>query len=126
MIGHQFMHGQIRPLLLALLAVFLVPVLAQAETVLIRNDCAVPIVIQAGSVVRGVLRRDPPCALKPGDITPGIMLPGNKIITIYDARTPNRILFRGIIPAADDDHKYVVVTDGLRIKLDLRKSFTSR
>jgi len=126
MIGQRLLHGQIRPLLLALLAVFLVPVLAQAETVLIRNDCGVPIVIQAGSVVRGVLRRDPPCALKPGDMTPGIMLPGNKIITIYDARTPNRILFRGVIPAADDDHNYVVISDGLRIKLDKRKSFAPR
>jgi hypothetical protein len=83
-------------------------------------------VIQAGSVVRGVLRRDPPCALRPGDITPPIMLPGNKIITIYDARTPNRILFQGVIPAAVEDHNYGVITDGIRIRLDMRKAFMPR
>jgi hypothetical protein len=124
MIGHRLMHGQIRPLLLAILAVVLFPVLAHAETVYIRNECAVPIVIQAGSVVRGVLRRDPPCALKPGDITPAIMLPGNKLITIYDARTPNLILFQTIIPGAADDHSYGIAPDGPRgIKIERRKPF---
>jgi hypothetical protein len=126
MIGHLRTNGLMHPLLLALLAVLSLPVVAQAETMYIRNETPIPIVVQTGSVVRGVLRRDPPVTLKATEVTPGTMLPGNKLITIYDARNPNRILFQGIIPAAQQDHQYGIVTDGFRMKIEPRQPFPAR
>ena len=127
MIGLLPTPGRLRSLLLAVLAVLLVPAISLAETLYVRNECPIPLVVQTGSVVRGVLRRDPPVTLKNGDITPGTMLPGNKIITIYDARNPNRILYRGTIPAAIQDQQYGITPNGLGgIMLEPRKPFTPR
>jgi hypothetical protein len=126
MIGFLRLIGPMRPLVVAMVAGLMTPVLANAETMYIRNECPFPVVVQTGSVVRGVLRRDPPVALKMGEVTPGTMLPGNKIITIYDAGAPNRVLFQGTIPASIQDHQYGIVTDGLRMMLQPRKPFPPR
>jgi hypothetical protein len=86
------------------------------------------VVVQVGSVVRGVLRRDPPCVLQPGDVAPGTMLPGNKIIVIHDARAPNRILFQGTIPAAKEDGYFGVVPDAKipRVRVEPRLAYPLR
>ncbi len=84
---------------LALLAVLLVgccPLCARAETLTFRNECDAAVVVQLASVHRGVFCRDRPYLLRPGDATtPGIVLPGDKVITVYDAKVPNRVLYQG-------------------------------
>jgi len=127
MIGRLRQLGQIRPPLLALLLLCLAPAFAGAETFYIRNDSNIPVVVQAGSVVRGVLRRVPPCQLKPGEVAPAIQLPGNKIITIYDARTPNRLLYQNAHPATTDDQYFGIVHDvPPQVKLEMRRPFPPR
>jgi hypothetical protein len=56
--------------------------------------------------------------LNPTDKTPGIVLPGNKIITISEAKVPNRVLFQGVIPAGTDDQVFSIKVDGTRLKLE--------
>jgi hypothetical protein len=126
MIGHLPRLGQIRPLLLALVAVCLLPGLATAESIYVRNECPVVVIVQAASVVRGVLRRDPPSQLKPNDITPAITLPGNKIITVHDVR--GRVLHQSVVPSMNDDHHYGIIPDPLtgRVKIEPRRPFKPR
>jgi hypothetical protein len=109
MISRRRSLGRFRPHLLAALILCLLPGLARAETLYFRNECKTPVVVQAVSVVGGVLRRDKPYLLNAGDRTPGIMLPGNKVITVYDSKVPNRILFQGVIPAGRVDLYYGIV-----------------
>src|SRR5438309_11414812 len=71
---------------LAVLVVCCLPDKAPAETLVFRNECKAPVVVQAASVVRGVLRRDRPYLLNYRDTTPDIVMPGNKLITVYDAK----------------------------------------
>ncbi len=57
-------------------------------------------------------------------MTPLILLPGNKIITIYDnPRNPTRILFQGTIPESTEDKAFNIVADTPppRVKIELRK-----
>lgn len=125
--GRSRLPGQIRLLLLTLLAAVLSPALVLAEMVLIRNECPGPVVVQVGSVFRGVLRRDPPQFLGPNEIGAPAQLPGNKIINIHDARNPNRILFQATIPAQIEDQYFGIVVDPLgRIRLEPRRSFQGR
>ena len=73
-------------------------------------------------MVRGVLRRDRPYLLKPGDATPGIALPGNKLITVYDGANPNRVIFQGTVPGGPTDQAFGVAPDPASgaIKLEAR------
>lgn len=125
MIGRLPSLGLNCSLLAALLALCLLPALAAAESVYVRNECPSVVVVQAGSVVRGVLRRDPPYQLKSGEVTPAIVLPGNKIITVYDAR--NRVLLHSVIPATTNDQHFGIVPDmPPRVKIETRRSFSPR
>jgi hypothetical protein len=119
MFGLRYRLNLIRPLFLALLVLCLAPLHAMAETVVVRNDCAVPLVIQGASVARGVLFRGRPYQLKVGETSPGINLPGNKIITVCDPRT-NRIILQQAIPPSNDDQTFLIVPDGRGVKLDLK------
>jgi hypothetical protein len=86
---------------------------ASAQTLIVRNDASAPVVVQAVSVCRGVYRRDRPYLLRPGDVsTPGITLPGDKIITVYDATIPNRVLFHGSLPACPRNQYFRLLPDG--------------
>jgi hypothetical protein len=50
------------------------------------------------------------------------MLPGDKVITIYDARIPGRVVFQGAQPAGRVDLILGVVPDALpgRVRIELR------
>jgi hypothetical protein len=104
-----------------LLALLLLPGLASAASITIHNDdpAAGPVVVQAVTVIRGTLVRDRPYLLGRGDQSPGITLPGNKIVTIYDARVANRVLFQGVVPASTDDLHFSIAPDTLPPKLKL-------
>ncbi len=86
----------------------LLPAGARAESLIFRNDTKTPIIVQAACVLRGVLRRDRPYLLKPGDSTPSITLPGNKVITVYDGQRPNQVIFKGAIPGGAADQSFTV------------------
>jgi hypothetical protein len=112
--------GKIGAGLLAVLVVTLVPAGARAEALLFRNDTKAAIIVQAACVVRGVLRRDRPYLLKPGDSTPGVTLPGNKVITVYDGLRPNKVIFQGAIPGGATDQAFIVNPDpagGVKLEL---------
>jgi hypothetical protein len=101
--------GLIRPSLLAVLVVGCYPALAGAQSLAFRNECSAPIIVQAVCIVPGGVRRDRPYLLNPGEHTPRLMLPGDKIITVYDARLPNRVLFQGALPAGATDLRFAVM-----------------
>lgn len=104
--------NRLRPLLV-LAGLFFVPLApASAQTLVFRNDVNVPVVVQVTSVYRGVYRRDRPHLLRPGDTTaPGILLPGDKLVTITDAHIPTHILFQGALPAASLDQYFRILAD---------------
>lgn len=83
---------------------------ARAETIIFVNETKTPVVVQVTSVVGGSVRRDRPRAVQPGDRL-RLTLPGNKLVNLYDARLPNRILFQGPIPGAMDDQAYSIQLD---------------
>ncbi len=88
-----------------------IPAGAQAEALQFRNDTKSPIIVQAACVVRGVLRRDRPYLLKPGDSTPGIVLPGNKVVTVYDGLHPNKVVFKGAVAGGATDQAFTIDPD---------------
>jgi len=103
--------GKVAAGVMAVWVMALPPADARAESLLFRNDTKAPIIVQAACVVRGVLRRDRPYLLKPGDSTPGITLPGNKVITVYDGSRPNKVIFKGAIPGGPTDQSFTVDPD---------------
>ena len=119
MIGNHCSLGRKWPHLLAMLVVALLPALVHAETIIVQNTLPLPIVVQASSIVRGQVNRAAPAMLQPTDATPGIQLPGNKVITIYDAKTPNKVLYQGVIPAGNADLNLGIVIDPKTGKLKL-------
>src|SRR3954447_414747 len=104
--------GRPSPRLLAVLLAALLPASAAAEMVTVRNETRGPLVVQGACVVRGRLMRDRPRLLAPGDATPAIAMPGDKVLTVYEPRNPNRVLYQGVIPAGTDDQTYRLVPDG--------------
>ncbi len=96
--------------LLALAVLALVPALAAAENLTFVNDTASPVVIQLATVVRGGVRRDRPYSLYPGEKV-RVSLPGPKLINVYDARVPNRVLLQGPLPASNDDQAFSIRPD---------------
>jgi hypothetical protein len=102
------------PVLLALTASS-----ARAETIILRNDTQMLLQIRPASVFAGVVNRPRPILLAPKASTPGITLPGDKIIVIVDGNVPTRILFKGTIPAAAKNSAWSIQPDlpAPRVKL---------
>jgi hypothetical protein len=92
----------------AVLIVWLLPVTVWAETITIKNTTAGPVVVQPACLVRGQVVPARPIPLKAGDTSPGIVLPGNKIIVIRD--TQNRVVAQIPIPSGTDDLEVVMGT----------------
>jgi hypothetical protein len=98
------------PSLLAVLIVCLLPTTLPAQTVVFRNECKSPVVVQTATVVRNVLLRDSPYLLRSTEATPKIALSVNKILTVYDAKS-NRVLFRDVLRATPMDLAYGIELD---------------
>ena len=106
-------------LFLALALPFLLPAQSLAETIEIVNTTKGTVVVQAATVVRGMVRRGTPTTLGPGDKMT-VTVTGNKLLNIYDARFPNRMLYQGTVPASPNDGSYSIRQPDPRIpKLDL-------
>jgi hypothetical protein len=116
-------RGLLRTCLLAAGVLCCWPAGARAENLVFRNTCPVPVVVQAVVVYRGAIRRDKPYVLKPGDMTPSLALPGDKVITVYEATIPNRVLFQGAVASGRKDRFFDIAPDVLpgRVRLDLRR-----
>jgi hypothetical protein len=102
--------------------VALLPAVGAAETLTFQNDTKAALVIQGACIVRGQLRSDQPITMLPGGKA-RINLPGNKLITIYHARLPNRPLYQGTIQGGNDDQFFSIQPDPVlgRVKLEQKK-----
>jgi hypothetical protein len=104
--------------LLSLAAVLLANAPAKAETVYIKNDTEATIVINVSTIVGGKVVREKPIVVGPGK-TGVIMVPGNKVVQISDAKTA-RTYFDGTLPASRTDQSYVLEMDGTKMKLEMK------
>jgi len=90
------------------LAVFLLGAgSGRGETLTLRNDTSVPLVVQGACIVRGAVRHDRPVLVQPKDVV-RVALPGNKLITVYDASVPSRVLCQDTVPAAIQDQFFSI------------------
>jgi hypothetical protein len=123
MMRHLRVCGSIGKLAFALAALALSAAALPAQTVNIRNDSQVTLVVQCAYVVNGTVRRDKPVAIRPGATAPVATLAGAKLITVYDARMPNKVLHQSTIPASKDDQSYKLEPNaaGTRINLEEAK-----
>ena len=101
------------PSLLGVLIVCLLPTALPAQTVVFRNECKSPVIVQTTTVVRGVLVRDTPYLLRSMEATPKIALSVNKVATIYDAKS-NQVLFQEVCRATRTELAYGIVIDKQR------------
>src|SRR5262249_2559552 len=117
------MIGLMRSLGWALLIVALAPATAAAEGIYFHNKTTGTLEIQTSSIVQGRVVRAPTVRPEPGQKVLQPTQPGNKIVTIYDPRVPNRILYQGPIPASPIEFLHFdIVPDNPppRVKLETR------
>ncbi len=94
---------------LALAVLAALPALANAAEMGFKNDLAIPIIVQGQSVVNKVLRRGQPLLINPTKLAWDTnIMPGQRIIIIYDANRTNRILGRFVIPCDGRDFLFSV------------------
>src|SRR5262245_25929384 len=80
---------------IALLAGLVLASPGPAMTLTFRNELRVAVIVQTVTSVGGMTRRDKPALLPPGKMVT-FDLDGDKIFTVYDARS-NRVLFRSAL-----------------------------
>src|SRR5690242_20725661 len=88
--------------LLVVLIVCALPAAASAETIYIENATGGQYVVHVSAVSKGMVTRDPPSPLKPGE-SATTMLPGNKLITITDAGAPAKPPYSLAVPSGTVD-----------------------
>jgi hypothetical protein len=77
--------------------------------------------VQVGTVVKGVLQKDQPTLLRPGDSTEKIPAPVDRVVVVYDARS-NRVLFRDVLKADKNPRHYAIQPDpNVMNKVTMRK-----
>jgi hypothetical protein len=74
------------------------PVVALAGSIGFRNDTKGPVIVQGMSIINGVVRQGKRLTLQPGDVAyDTVVVPGNKLIIVRDAKQPTRTLYQGTI-----------------------------
>ena len=101
-------------MLIAVALPFVLPAKGLAEDNVFVNDTKATVVLQVATTVRGRVIRGAPITLGPGDKTV-ISVLGNKLINLYDARFPNRMLFQGTLPASAENAAYSITQPDLRV-----------
>jgi hypothetical protein len=96
---------------LVLLAAALAPAEGRAQAIVMRNDTPMAVVVNMSSVYQGKLFRVRPQLLSPKAASTPLSLPGNKVVTIFDARFPTRSLFQGTIPASPSNLAFSIQPD---------------
>jgi hypothetical protein len=95
--------------ILALALLALLPQCTGAAGICFRNELKSPVVVQGGTVVNGMLRRGQPLIVYPGRLAWDSRLPrGTRIVTIYDANQPARVLFRDTVEVTNQDQAFAV------------------
>lgn len=84
---------------------------ACAENILVKNNSGQPVVVQGTAIVKGQLVRDRAHLVQSTEVTPAIVLPGNKVLTVYDARNANRVLTQIPLPGGNLDMVLEIVPD---------------
>jgi hypothetical protein len=102
-----------RTCLLVVLAAGLFPGAADAEVIKVVNTTTWPVVLQASILVRGVPRLDRPYQVLPGGEVVLTLPAGDRVLTITDARNPNRTLFRNLLPNSPTNQLYHIVPEGV-------------
>jgi hypothetical protein len=117
--------GSIGRFVFGLAALVLLPggLFAEPVKVNVLNDTKADVVVQIAYVVNGKVVRDKPVPLKAGAAAPLNTLAGPKLIEIYDASRPDRVLHRSTLPASKTDQSYVISPNasGKGIVLDVVK-----
>src|SRR5689334_7903047 len=81
---------------IALASVLAAPADAATGSLGFRNDTDGPVIIQGMSIVRGAIRAGKRHVLQPGDVGwDQIVAPGNKLILIWAAKQPTKVLYQG-------------------------------
>ncbi len=81
----------------------------QAAGLGFRNDCQVPIIVQGATMVNNMLRRGQPILILPDKTAwDNNVPPGFRILTIYDANQPSRVLCRDRVNFSGQDLRFVV------------------
>jgi hypothetical protein len=87
-----------RGTVLAVAVLGFVPASLQAAWLGFRNDLAVPIVVQRGTLTNNQMRQEKPQVLYPGDvILEPVLRTGTWTVTIAEAKKPNRVLLQDTI-----------------------------
>ncbi len=82
---------------LALVLFAAVPCVANAATLVFRNDTKLPIIIQGTTIINGMIRKGPTIQLAPGQTFNDLYVPpGNRVIVIVDGF--QRLLDREVVP----------------------------
>jgi hypothetical protein len=76
-----------------------------------RNETRATLVVQGATVVNNVIRRGKPRVVYAGDVCWDQVSPGSKILTIYDARQPNRILYQAAVNVGNADQFFSIQVD---------------
>jgi hypothetical protein len=96
--------------LLTLAAFGALPGTAAAAGMGFRNDLMIPVIVQGESVGTPVVRRGPPLLIYPRKAAWDTNLPtGKRLITIYDARQPTRVLGRFVLNFDGNDIAYSIL-----------------
>jgi hypothetical protein len=139
MISKRNSLGRCLPPMLGVLILCLTPLTGNAQTtpnaqktqnpqtVMLRNECRSPVVVQVTMVdKKGVIRREEPMLLRYGDCTERIKTDVDKVITIVDNKS-NRVLFRDVLKANKKERYFSIIFDPRmpgRVQLVLRPTKT--
>jgi hypothetical protein len=94
---------------LGVLLVLLLASAASAAGIGFKNGHRIPIIVQGATVENAVLRRGQPLLIAPGKMAWDVNLKaGPRIITVYDANQPTRVLYTGPVPFAGRDLLFTV------------------
>jgi hypothetical protein len=94
---------------------------AGAETLTFRNQSNSAVIVQVAGINRGIFRRDRPHLLQPGEMTPILLVPGDKIVTLFDAKIPNRVLYQSALPSNSLDRRFLILPDLSPSRLRLQR-----
>src|SRR5262249_4385021 len=92
----------------------------QAPMLVLRNETQMGLIVQVSSVFAGSVRRARPILLNPRGTSQPVILPGDKVIEIYDASVPSRTLFKGSVPPSTQNHAYAIQSDTAPPRLRLQ------
>src|SRR5262245_33744741 len=88
------------------------PAAAQARGIAFRNELNLPIVVQGTSIVNNMVRQGRPFLLYPNKSgMDQIPAAGNRLIVIYDANQPSRVLYKDVVPYAGKEMHFAVQVD---------------